>query len=232
MSPGRAAKHGGGCAGALELDRLLEARRSRRLIAVATNLDTGRRRLVDPASAAEPELAALIAAGDSRIVAQADGEIFLQVLMPDVRLVLAGATHISQVVADLAGRVGYDVVIVDPRPAFAEAERFAEATICESWTEPSVAFDNRTAIVALTHAAHLDDEALAVALRSDCFYVGALGSRKNHAKRLERLRAAGFDEQDLARIHAPVGLAIGAKGPAEIAVSILAEIVAVARGAN
>jgi xanthine dehydrogenase accessory factor len=214
------------------LDRLIEARRSRRLIAVTTNLDTGHRRLVDPASAAEPELAALIAAGDSGIVTLADGEIFLQVLMPDVRLVLVGATHISQVLADLASRVGYGVVIVDPRPAFAETGRFAEATIFESWADPSAAFDNRTAVVALTHAAHLDDEALAVALRSDCFYVGALGSRKTHAKRLERLRAVGFDEQDLSRIHAPVGLAIGAKDPAEIAVSILAEIVGVARGAN
>ena len=202
---------------------------------MATNLETGHRSLLDPASVKDAALAAQIAAGESGIVARADGETFLHVLMPAVRLVLAGATHITQVLADLAGRVGCDVVIVDPRPAFASAERFGGMTILEEWPEPSFAasaFDERTAVVALTHAAHLDDEALTAALRSDCFYVGALGSRKTHAKRLDRLRDAGIGEEDLARIHAPVGLAIGAKGPAEIAVSILAEFVKVARGEN
>jgi len=202
------------------------------MVAIATNLETGERSLVDPQSAKDPKLVAQISTGESGIVALADGETFVLVLMPSVRLVLAGATHISQVLADLASRVGYDVTIVDPRPAFAEAERFGDTTIFEAWTEPSFTIDDRTAIVALTHAAHLDDEALAAALRSDCFYVGALGSKKTHAKRLERLRADGFAEHQLARIHAPVGLAIGAKGPAEIAVSILAEIVKVARGAS
>jgi xanthine dehydrogenase accessory factor len=217
------------------LDEVLAARRSRRLIAMVTDLETGDRRLVDPASVEDPELAARMAADESGIVARADGDTFLQVLMPAVRLVIAGATHITQVLADLASRVGYDIVIVDPRPAFASAERFGGMALLEEWPEPSFAasaFDARTAVVALTHAAHLDDEALTAALRSDCFYVGALGSRKSHAKRLERLRAAGVGEDDLARIHAPVGLAIGAKGPAEIAVSILAEIVKVARGAD
>jgi len=212
------------------LDRILEACRSRGLIAVATNLETGDRRVVDPAALDDPEFAERIAAGESGILAREEGDIFLHVLMPAVRLVLAGATHVTQVLADLASRVGYDVVIVDPRPAFASAARFDGVTLREEWPEASV-FDGRTAVVALTHAAHLDDEALAVALRSDCFYVGALGSKKTHAKRLERLRAAGLTEDQLARIHAPVGLAIGAKGPAEIAVSILAEIVKVARGA-
>jgi len=215
------------------LDQILAGRRSRRLIAVATKLATGERSLVDPASAKNPELAAQISAGESGIATLADEEVFLHVLMPAVRLVLAGATHITQVLADLAARVGYDVVIVDPRPAFASAARFDGLTILEEWPELSFAesaFDRRTAVVALTHAAHLDDEALTAALRSDCFYVGALGSRKTHAKRLERLRAAGIAEDQLARIHAPVGLAIGAKGPAEIAVSILAEVVKVARG--
>ena len=217
------------------LDGILAARRSRRLLAVVTNIKTGERRLVDPELGAAPGLAAQIAVGESAIVTLPDGETFLQVLMPAVRLVIAGATHISQVLADLASRVGYDIVIVDPRPAFASTERFGGITILEAWPEPSFAAsacDGRTAVVALTHAAHLDDEALTAALRSDCFYVGALGSRKTHAKRLERLRAAGFGEKELSRIHAPVGLAIGAKGPAEIAVSILAEIVMVARGAN
>ncbi|MEZ5827152.1 MAG: XdhC family protein [Hyphomicrobiales bacterium] len=219
-------------ADAAYLDEIVAARRSRRLMAVATNLATGNRSLIEPATATDPALSAQISAGDSGIVAQADGEIFLHVLMPAVRLVLAGATHITQVLADLAARVGYDVVIVDPRPAFASAGRFGRMTILEELPETSTAsaFDGRTAVVALTHAAHLDDEALTTALRSDCFYVGALGSRKTHAKRLERLRAAGITEDQLARIHAPVGLAIGAKGPVEIAVSILAEVVKVARG--
>lgn len=215
------------------VDQILAARRSRRLLAVATNLKTGDRRLIDPALAKDPELAAQISAGESGIVALADGETFVHILMPPVRLVLAGATHISQVLADLASRVGYDVVIVDPRPAFGSAERFGGRTVVEEWPEASFAasaFDRRTAVVALTHAAHLDDAALTAALHSDCFYVGALGSTKNHGKRVERLRTAGIAEDHLARIHAPVGLAIGAKGPAEIAVSILAEIVKVARG--
>ncbi|HML91093.1 XdhC family protein [Methyloceanibacter sp.] len=217
------------------LDRILDAQKFRRPIAVTTHLETGERNLVEAASALSPELAARISAGESGVVTRDDGDFFVLVLMPSVRLFLAGATHISQVLADLASRVGYDVAIVDPRPAFASAARFGGMTLFEDWPEPQFAasaFDGRTAVVALTHAAHLDDEALTAALRSNCFYVGALGSRKTHAKRLERLRAAGFEEHDLARIHAPVGLAIGAKGPAEIAVSILAEIVKVARGAD
>jgi xanthine dehydrogenase accessory factor len=217
------------------LDAMLAARGSRQTIAVATDLETGERSLVGLASDVPPAFAALMSEGASGIVAGAEGDVFLHVQMPPVRLVLAGATHISQILSDLAASLGYDVVIVDPRPAFASGERFGGTTLAEDWSEShfaASAFDARTAVVALTHAAHLDDEALAAALRSDCFYVGALGSKKTHAKRLERLQAEGFDAQDLARIHAPVGLAIGAKGPAEIALSILAEIVQVARGAG
>ena len=170
-------------------------------MAVATNLATGDRSLVDPAWGKDPELAAQISAGESGIVTLAEGQVFLHVLMPAIRLLLAGATHITQVLADLAASVGYDVVIVDPRPAFASAARFGGVTILEEWPEPpsfaASAFDRRTAVVALTHAAHLDDEALAAALRSDCFSVGALGSRKTHAKRLERLRAAGIADDQL-----------------------------------
>lgn len=223
-----------GALDAAYVERILAARRSRSLLAVTTNLETGERRIVDPALAEDGEAGALILAGESRIVTLDDGEAFLHVRVPPVRIVIAGATHVTQVLADLAGRIGYDIVIVDPRPAFASAERFGNAPVLAEWPATSVAawgFDSRTAVVALTHAAHLDDEALTAALRSDCLYIGALGSKKTHAKRLERLRAAGIAEKDLARIHAPVGLAIGAKGPGEIAVSILAEIVKVARGA-
>ena len=150
-----------------------------------------------------------------------------------MRIAIAGATRIGQVLADLADRVGYDIVIVDPRSAFATQERFPGRPILTDWPEVSfrsLELDPRTAVVALTHAAHLDDEALSGAMRSNCLYIGALGSKKAHAKQLERLRAAGFSEVELAQIHAPVGLSIGATGPAEIALSILAEIVMVARG--
>ena len=172
--------------------------------------------------------------GESRLIETAEGEVFLHVLTPPVRVVIAGATQIGQVLSDLAKRIGYDVVIVDPRSAFATQERFATTPTLTDWPEVSfraLGLDARSAVVALTHAAHLDDEALAEALRSNCLYIGALGSRKTQAKRLERLRAVGFTDDELALIHAPVGLAIGAKGPAEIALAILAEIVKVARGA-
>ena len=180
------------------------------------------------------EVASYFQLSESRLVDMGAGQAFFHVFTPPVRLVLVGATHIGQVLADLAVRIGYDVVIIDPRTAFASQERIGEITALTDWPEVSLkalGLDTRTAVVTLTHAAALDDEALTAALRSDCLYIGALGSTRTHAKRLERLRAAGFGVSEVARIRAPVGLAIGAKGPAEIAVSILAEIVKVARGA-
>jgi len=156
----------------------------------------------------------------------------LHALTPPVRVIIVGATHVGQVLADLANRIGYDVVVVDPRAAFASADRLGDLKSLTDWPEislKSLGLDPRTAVVALTHAAAIDDEALTEALRSHCLYIGALGSTRTHAKRLQRLVAAGFNDTELARISAPVGLPIGAKGPAEIAVSILAEIVKVAR---
>ncbi|MGH6865611.1 MAG: XdhC family protein [Methyloceanibacter sp.] len=223
----------GEAAGLAYLNAILTARRSRTTLRIVTDLVTGARRIFHSDTAIEGGLAD-IASGESRLIELAEGEAFLQVLTPAMRVVLAGATHIAQVLADLARRIGYDVVIVDPRTAFASEDRFSEIAPLTDWPEMSFAalgLDERTAMVALTHAAHLDDEALSEALRSNCLYVGALGSKKTHAKRLERLRAAGFSESALERIHAPVGLAIGAMGPAEIALSILAEIVQVARRA-
>ena len=216
------------------LDAILAARRSRTTLAVVTNLSTGVRRIFDTASAIPAELAEGMVSGESRLIELEEGEIFLHVLTPPMRIVIAGATQIGQVLSDLAKRIGYDVVIVDPRSAFATQERFATTPTLTDWPDVSfraLGLDARSAVVALTHAAHLDDEALGEAMRSNCLYIGALGSKKTQAKRLERLRAAGFTDDELARIHAPVGLAIGAKGPAEIALAILAEIVKVARGA-
>jgi xanthine dehydrogenase accessory factor len=201
---------------------------------VVTNVVTGTRNLYAPGDTAEPEIATSLAGGQSRLAETPEGDVFVHALLPPVRLVIAGATNIGQVLADLGRQVGYDVIVVDPRAAYLTEERFADTASRTEWPEvslQSMGLDRRTAVVALTHAAHIDDEALSAALRSDCLYVGALGSKTTHAKRLERLKAAGFSEEELARIHAPIGLAIGARGPAEIAVSILAEIIQVARGA-
>jgi xanthine dehydrogenase accessory factor len=216
------------------LDRILAARGARASLAVLTTLATGERRVFEPPGPVPAEIAACLHLGESGLLDLGEGQAFLRVLTPPVLLVIVGATHVGQVLADLAKRIGYDVVIVDPRTAFASQERIGETMALTDWPDTSLralGLDTRTAVVALTHAAALDDEALRAALRSDCLYIGALGSKKTHAKRLERLRTAGFSDSQLARIRAPVGLAIGAKGPAEIAVAILAEIVKVARGA-
>jgi xanthine dehydrogenase accessory factor len=215
------------------VERVLDARRVREPLAVVTNVETGERRLTTDAGV-PAEIASCLAAGESRLLDTPEGRIFVHAMMPPVRMVIAGATHIGQMLAGLARQTGYDVVVVDPRAAFASEERFGGTELVAGWPEASLAavgIDRRTAVVALTHASPIDDEALSAALRSPCLYIGALGSRRTHAKRIERLKAAGFSEVELARIHAPVGLAIGARGPAEIAVSILAEIIKVTRGA-
>src|SRR4029078_13026030 len=144
------------------------------------------------------------------------GEFFFHRRVPPLRIIVAGATHIGQVFAELARQVGYSVTVVDPRSVFASEERFGGAVTMAEWPEASfdkLGLDRRTAVVALTHAAHIDDEALSAALRSPCLYIGGLGSAATHAKRLDRLAAAGFSTEDLQRIHAPIGLNIGAKGP-------------------
>jgi xanthine dehydrogenase accessory factor len=202
-------------------------------LAVLTLLASGERRLFEVPGPMPIEIASCLQLGESRLLDLGDGQAFLHALTPPLRLVIIGATHIGQVLADLATRIGYDVVIVDPRTAFASQERIGEIMTLTDWPAISLrdlGLDPRTAVIALTHAAALDDEALSAALRSDCLYIGALGSKKTHVKRLERLRTAGFSDSEVARIRAPIGLAIGAKGPAEIAVSILAEIVKVTRG--
>jgi xanthine dehydrogenase accessory factor len=156
------------------------------------------------------------------------GSVFLTVYLPPPRLIVIGAVHISQALAPMAKIAGFDMTIVDPRTAFATPERFPEVAMVPEWPEaaiPRLGLDSFTALAALTHDPKIDDYALAAALKSRCFYVGALGSRKTHAKRLERLAALGLGQDVLARIHAPIGLAIGAQSPAEIAVSILAEVV-------
>jgi xanthine dehydrogenase accessory factor len=216
------------------LDAVMFARDERRPLVVATRLEDGTRRIYRRAVEAPPEVADAMRSGVSRMAGEGETRVFLHAHAPAVHVIIIGATHVGQVLADLARRVGYKVSVVDPRSAFATEERFSEVERHAAWPETSFAalgLDPFTAVVALTHVAHIDDEALALALRSDCFYIGALGSRRTHARRVERLATAGLDEAAIARIHAPVGLAIGAQGPAEIAVSILADIVKTRRGA-
>jgi len=159
---------------------------------------------------------------------QLDDDLFVRVYAPTLRLIVVGAVHVSQALIPIAKIVGFDPVIVDPRTAFATAERFPSVRLLTSWPDVAIeemAPDHRTAIVTLTHDPKLDDPALKSSLETDAFFIGSLGSRKTHAARLERLRADGVDEDQLARIHAPVGLPIGSRRPPEIAVSIIGEII-------
>ena len=228
------------------LDLLAAARRAGRPVALATRLADGAQWLVGPeddasdlADAAPPAVAAAarraLADDDSRTVDIDGASIFLHVHNPPWRLAIVGAVHIAQALAPMAAAAGYSVCVVDPRGAFASAERFPGVELSSDWPDDALEaarLDSRCAVVTLTHDPKLDDPALALALRSDAFYIGALGSRRTHAARLERLRAEGFDETATARLHGPVGLAIGARAPAEIAVAILAEIIRTRRRAG
>jgi len=168
----------------------------------------------------------------SQTIDAPQGKLFVEVWNPPLRLIVVGAVHIAQALARIAVITGYDVTIIDPRSAFASEERFPGVTLATDWPDevlPGLKPDKRTAIVTLTHDPKIDDPALQAALRSDAFYIGALGSRRTHARRGERLAEAGFDATAFARIRGPVGLDIGALTPGEIAVSILAEITATLR---
>lgn len=219
------------------LSALNAERAARRAAVLVTDLASGAQRLVKQSGIAADPLAELIEkqlrTGKSGTV-EADGvSYFLAVQAPHPRIVVTGAVHISQAMAPMAKELDLDLVVIDPRTAFATPERFPGVTLLPEWPEEvigRVGLDGYTAFVALTHDPKIDDPALIAALRSDCFYIGALGSRKTHDKRLERLAAAGFDEAATGRIHAPIGLDIGAVSPAEIALAILAEIVSSLRG--
>jgi xanthine dehydrogenase accessory factor len=218
------------------LEAMNAARRERRAGALVTRLSDGAQRFVAAqAVEADPLAEALEAAlrsGRSGLVDDAGESCFLTVLVPPVRLVMIGAVHISQALAPIAKIAGLDASIIDPRTAFATPERFPDVPVLAQWPDEALAaapLDRYTAICLLTHDPKIDDRALVRALNADCFYIGALGSRKTHAKRIERMRAEGFGEAALARIHAPIGLDIGAVSPAEIAVSIMGEIIAALR---
>jgi xanthine dehydrogenase accessory factor len=218
------------------LSALNAERAARRATIVVTEVTSGAQRLVRAAElAADPlrgELEARLRSGKSGMVETEGTRVFLTVHLPPPRLVVTGAVHISQALAPIATLLGYDVVIVDPRTAFATPERFPDVKVIAEWPDvalPPLDVDRYTAFVALTHDPKIDDPALIHALGRDCFYVGALGSRKTHARRLERLKGQGLGDAALARIHAPIGLAIGAVSPPEIAVAIMGEITACLR---
>jgi xanthine dehydrogenase accessory factor len=218
------------------LEAMNAARRERRAGALLTRLSDGAQRFVAAeAVGADPLAEALetaLRSGKSGPLQHSGDDYFLTVIVPPVRLVMIGAVHISQALAPIAAIAGLDPTIIDPRTAFATPERFPDVRLIAQWPDEALAaapLDRYTAICLLTHDPKIDDRALVRALRADCFYIGALGSRKTHAKRLERMRAEGFDEKALARIHAPIGLDIGATSPAEIAVSIVGEIIAALR---
>ena len=215
------------------LSDLNAERAARRAAVLVTDVASGEQRLVREAEVGGDPLAQdlqeSLRRGKSGLVERDGRQFFLTVQTPPVRLVVIGAVHISQALAPMAKDLDLDVTIIDPRTAFATPERFPDVPVLAEWPDavlPDIGIDRYTAVVALTHDPKIDDPALTAALRSECFYIGALGSRKTHERRVQRLTASGFTEADLARIHAPIGLDIGAVSPAEIAVSILAEIVA------
>jgi xanthine dehydrogenase accessory factor len=223
------------------LKRAIALSRAGKPAALVTNLQNGLQGLVqgtdlegnlklDPAGLAAVKKA--IADDRSATIDTPDGRVFIEVFNPSLRLAVVGAVHIAQPLARIAAMAGYAVTVIDPRTSFASVERFPGVELSTEWPDEALAKlkpDRRTAIVTLTHDPKLDDPALAAALKSPAFYIGALGSRKTHAARLQRLGELGFKDSDFARIHGPVGLDIGAVSPAEIAISALAQITAVLR---
>jgi xanthine dehydrogenase accessory factor len=215
------------------LAELNAERAARRPAILVTDTANGEQRLVKAADIAKDalraELASHLRMGKSGMVETGGKRLFLNVYAPTARLVIVGAVHISQALVPIAQALAYDVTVVDPRTAFASPERFPDVPLIAEWPDvalPTLNVDHYTAFVALTHDPKIDDPALLHAFKCDCFYIGALGSRKTHGKRADRLRAQGAHDADIARIHAPIGLPIGAVSPSEIAVSIMAEITA------
>ena len=225
------------------LEQLLKDKAEKRPVVLATHLTSGEEKLIYPDESGPFTFEGRNITNDVRASVRADkaqsvetdtGEIFLNVFNPPLRMAIVGAVHIAHPLATMAGIAGYDVTVIDPRRAFATDTRFPDTHLVTDWPDEAMdAFkpDARSAIVTLTHDPKLDDPALERALRTSAFYIGCLGSKKTHAARLERLRRMGFSDEEMARIHGPVGLKIGARSPAEIAISIMAQITEVLRRA-
>src|ERR1041385_2915281 len=215
------------------LKSLNDERAARRAAIIVTDPASGEQRFVKKVDvAADPlreTLEAALRSGKSGMVETPQGKAFLTVHVPPPRVVAIGAVHISQALAPMAKLLGYDVVIIDPRTAFATPERFPDVNLIAEWPDkalPPLNVDGYTAFVALTHDPKIDDPALTHALERECFYIGALGSRKTHARRVDRLKQQGLGEDTIGRIHAPIGLAIGSVSPPEIALAIMGQITA------
>ena len=219
------------------LDTLLKARKAKRPVALLTDLATGIQHFVFGDDKSNPNgfdaefLGAVQKAiNDDKsktIATESGGEYFVHIHNPPLRLFVVGAVHITQALAPMATLAGYDVTIIDPRGAFATDERFPGVTLSNDWPDTvleAADLDARTAVVTLTHDPKIDDPALNAALKAKVFYLGALGSTRTHASRVTRLQEAGYSEDDISRIHAPVGLDIGSVLPAEIAVSVVAQM--------
>ena len=226
------------------LEALQAARRKKRAVALVTDLDDGRKGLIDGGEVVAGELVlstpALDAAEEalrkdkSGRLPEPENALFVEVFNPPLRLIIVGAVHIAQKLAPMAGLAGYAVTVVDPRRAFATDSRFPHVALRHDWPDAALtdlAPDHRTAVITLTHDPKLDDPALTVALNSPAFYIGALGSTRTHAKRLDRLAEAGFGDDALRRIHGPLGLPLGGRAPAEIAIAALAQMTQVLHGA-
>ena len=218
------------------LKQLNAERRARRAAILLTDLADGGDRLIREGDPVAGDLGAIVEkafrSGKSGSAESEGRKFFLNVHVPPPRLVMIGAVHISQALAPMARLAGLDIAIIDPRTAFATPDRFPEMPLYADWPETVLEehpLDGYTAVAALTHDPKIDDVALKAALEARCFYVGALGSRKTHASRVERLIAAGATPDQVARIHAPIGLDIGASSPAEIAVAVLAQVIGALR---
>ena len=218
------------------LSQLIKDQNEKKAVALATDIDIGLQTLIYDTNAIGPDenneeiqqIARQAMRDDRCKIYEIGGRrIFIEVFNPSLRMLIVGAVHIAQPLSRMASVAGYDVTVIDPRASFATDERFPGITLNGEWPDDGMRDldpDRRTAIVTLTHDPKLDDPGIEVALKSDAFYIGALGSRKTHAARVERLTATGFSETEIARIHAPVGLSIGSVSPAEIAISILAQV--------
>lgn len=223
-----------GASDAAFLERIAAARSARQALVIKTKLDGSGRQVFARDDAALPaDVVPRFATAASGIVEDADGRAFLHARVPPPRIIIIGATHMAQALSALVGINGYEVIVVDPRSAFAAEARFPGVKLVTEWPQdalPVLGLDPYTAIATLAHVAHIDDEALKLAVKSGVFYIGALGSRRNHAKRTDRLKAAGLTDAEMARIKCPIGLDIGATTPPEIATSVMAEIIVHLRG--
>ena len=220
----------------VNLKKLNAARRERVAAVLVTDFAESRDRVVREGDQVAGDLGSAIAkafrSGKSGIALVDSKEFFLNVHLPPPRIVVIGAVHISQALAPMAKISGYDLEIIDPRTAFATPERFAGVALSAEWPQEVLKakpLDAYCALVAVTHDPKIDDFPIIAALKAKCFYIGALGSRKTHAKRVDRLKEAGIADADIARICAPIGLDISASSPAEIAVAVMAQIISAFR---